>query len=175
MYARIARWLVIVVAVALLAPGAARADMACRTGGLVAKSADGRFELMSSEYGCRHYPERTLTVVKAGTKGAVLVTVKRAPWGDRFWVANDGRTVLADLSRENREPDPILAVSHNGAELRRLKPSELLPAKHKAVVEKRFLKLEFAKEALSIKDVDGTSYRTLALKELVALGSPAKK
>jgi len=172
---QIGSWLVAVVATTLLAPCVADADLACRTGGVVGKSADGRFELVSSAYGCRNFPERTLTVVKAGKQAEVLVTVKNAPWGDRFWVANDGRTVLADLSKENREPDPILALSHNGAALRKLKPSELLPAKHKAVVEKRFLKLEFAKEALSIKDVDGTSYRTLALKELVALGTPAKK
>lgn len=155
-------WLVVAVAATLLAPGAARADMPCRMGGVVAKSANGQFELVSSSYGCRHYPERTLTIVKAGKQGEVLVTVKSAPWGDKFWVANDGKTVLVDLSKDQREPDPVLAVSHDGAALRKLKPSELLPAKNRAVVEKRFLKLDFTAEALKIKDVDGTLYNLLS-------------
>jgi hypothetical protein len=175
MHGRIDCLFVALVAVALLAPGLARADMPCRTGGVVAKSADGRFELVSSEYGCRHYPERTLQIVKAGKKQEVVATAKNAPWHGRYWVANDGRTVIGDLSKSQREPDSVLALSHNGTPVRQLKPSELLPAKHKAVVEKRFLKLDFAKEALSIKDVDGTLYRTLSLKELAALALPAKK
>jgi hypothetical protein len=167
-------WLVLV-AVTLLAPGAAGADMPCRMGGVVAKSANGSFELVSSSYGCRHYPERSLQIVPAGKQGAALVTVKEVPWYGQFWVANDGKTVLVDLSKEQKEPDPVLAVSHNGAALRKLKPSEILPAKNKAVAEKRFLKLEFSAEALKIKDLDGTLYKTLSLKELIALGALPKK
>jgi hypothetical protein len=175
MHRRTGSLLLVAVAAMLLAPGVAGADMPCRMGGVVAKSANGSYELVSSSYGCRHYPERNLTIVKAGKPAEVLVTVKNVPWGDKFWVANDGKTVLVDLSKDQREPDPVLAVSHNGAALRKLKPSEILPAKHKTVVEKRFLKLEFSAEALKVKDLDGTLYKTLSLPELVALGAPPKK
>ena len=175
MHRSVGPWLVVVAAATLLAPGIAGADLPCHRGGVVAKSANGRFELVSSDYGCRHHPERILQIVPAGKQGEVLVTVPGPFWGDQFWVANDGKTVLADMSKNQREPDPVLAISHNGAAGRKLKPSELLPAKNRAVVEKRFLKLEFSQEALKIKDLDGTLYKTLSLKELVALGTPPKK
>jgi hypothetical protein len=80
MRSHIGSWFVAIIAAALLAPGLARADLACRTGGVVAKSADGKFELVSSSYGCRNFPERTLQIVKAGKQAEILATVKGAPW-----------------------------------------------------------------------------------------------